>query len=88
MNQANITAIASAVAAAVLLVIQSMQGTKINDNHETVHERINGVENTVMNKETIAAHVASFDKQQAVQDQRLDDLETEYPLHMHEDEED
>lgn len=83
-SPANWTAIAGTVAAITLGVIQAMHGQQINDNHELTHARIDGVEGTVMNKETISVHVAAFDKQQAVQDERLEALETEHPLHEHE----
>lgn len=68
MTQADITAVASAVAATILIIVQTMQGTKIADNHEMTHERIEVVESAVMDKTTVAAHISALSK-------RIDALE-------------
>lgn len=82
MSQVNLTAIIGAIAAIVLAVVQGMQGTKIADNHTLTHDRIDDVvENTVprdvigINQQRHDDEISAISDEQAVQDQRLDELE-------------
>lgn len=88
MNQATITTVMSIAAAAILAAIQAAQHVTIETNHESTHERIDDVQGTVMNTDVVQLHVDAFNKQQAIQDDRLDSLENEHPPHIHDDEED
>ena len=52
-NTVNWAAIAGAIAAAVLAIVQGMQHVAIQDNHVVTHERIDGIEQVIVPRKEI-----------------------------------
>ncbi len=82
-NTTNWTTLAGVVAAVVLGILQATQGTRMADNHEMTHERISDIEDTIMNKGTVEAHVENLEDWQKAQDLRINNLESQHDIHEH-----
>ncbi len=77
-NTVNWAAIAGAIAAAVLAIVQGMQHVSIQDNHTVTHERIDGIEQVIVPRKEIDnrfMNKSSIQVLQATHSEQIDNLE-------------